>query len=176
MRCTFGALRSGRIDARRRGDGHSCAYLVGRCRPGAGTTALAGQGAHRGTHDRAGRAARPDSIAPIAAWWLAGDGTLATLRAYALAVPSHEPDLPPMIALLPTTRTVSCTARSSRVERRCCCGPCCAHGGCRCSAGGLTSSSMCSRIRRTSIQHLCSIRLPGAASTAWPGIRPGFCS
>lgn len=49
-----------------------------------------------------GLAGLPDLIHRllIVAWWLAGDGTPAPLRAYAIAVPSQEPTLPPMVALL----------------------------------------------------------------------------
>jgi hypothetical protein len=49
-----------------------------------------------------GLAALPDLIhlLPLAAWWAFGDGTLEVLWAYAIAVPSHEPTLPPTVALL----------------------------------------------------------------------------
>ncbi len=39
-------------------------------------------------------------LLPIAAWWIFGDGSMATLRAYAIAVPGHEPALPPLVNLL----------------------------------------------------------------------------
>jgi hypothetical protein len=47
-------------------------------------------------------AALPDVIhlLPLAGWWLFGDGSLAALRAYAVAVPGQEPVLPPLVALL----------------------------------------------------------------------------
>ena len=49
-----------------------------------------------------GLAALPDipHLLPIVAWWLFGDGTLAVVRAYAVAVPGQEPALPPMVLLL----------------------------------------------------------------------------
>ena len=47
-------------------------------------------------------AALPDilHLLPIFGWWIFSDGTLATLRAYALAVPGQEPFLPPLVELL----------------------------------------------------------------------------
>ena len=36
---------------------------------------------------------------PIVAWWLGGDGTWATLRAYAVAVPGQEPLVPALVDL-----------------------------------------------------------------------------
>ena len=49
-----------------------------------------------------GLAALPDVIhlLPLAGWWLFGDGSFATLRAYAVAVPGREPVLPPLVGLL----------------------------------------------------------------------------
>jgi hypothetical protein len=48
-----------------------------------------------------GLAALPDvlHLLPIALWWLFGDGTFSVLSAYAIAVPGHEPALPPMVQL-----------------------------------------------------------------------------
>lgn len=37
---------------------------------------------------------------PLVPWVVAGDGTLAMLRAFVLAVPGQEPQLPPIVALL----------------------------------------------------------------------------
>lgn len=47
-------------------------------------------------------AALPDVLhmLPIVAWWLWGDGTLATIRAYAIAVPGQEPVVPAMVEVL----------------------------------------------------------------------------
>jgi hypothetical protein len=47
-------------------------------------------------------AALPDVIhlLPLAGWWLLGDGSMAALRAYAVAVPGQEPVLPPLVGLL----------------------------------------------------------------------------
>ena len=44
-------------------------------------------------------AALPDvlHLLPIIGWWLIGDGTLATVRAYAIALPGQEPALPPLV-------------------------------------------------------------------------------
>ena len=44
-------------------------------------------------------AALPDvlHLLPIAGWWLFGEGTLAALGAYAVAVPGQEPGLPPAV-------------------------------------------------------------------------------
>jgi hypothetical protein len=49
-----------------------------------------------------GLAALPDvmHLVPIIAWWLLGDGTFATIKAYAIAVPGAEPTLPPLVNLL----------------------------------------------------------------------------
>ena len=46
-------------------------------------------------------AALPDvpHILPIVGWWLGGDGTWATLRAYAIAVPGQEPAVPALVEL-----------------------------------------------------------------------------
>ena len=43
-----------------------------------------------------GLAALPDllHLVPILVWWLAGDGSLAALRAYAVALPGKEPGMP----------------------------------------------------------------------------------
>ena len=47
-------------------------------------------------------AALPDvvQLLPIIAWWLFGDGSWAVLRAFASALPGHEPALPPLVILL----------------------------------------------------------------------------
>jgi hypothetical protein len=47
-------------------------------------------------------AALPDilHLAPLVGWWLLGNGTFATVRAYAIAVPGVEPGLPPLVMLL----------------------------------------------------------------------------
>jgi hypothetical protein len=47
-------------------------------------------------------AALPDilHLLPILAWWAFGDGSMTTLQAYAIAVPDHEPALPPLVNLL----------------------------------------------------------------------------
>jgi hypothetical protein len=44
-------------------------------------------------------AALPDVLPmlPLVGWWLFGDGTLAALRAAAIAVPGHEPALPALL-------------------------------------------------------------------------------
>ena len=49
-----------------------------------------------------GLAALPDlmHLLPLAAWWVFGDGSADVLRAYAIAVPNQEPELPPLVALL----------------------------------------------------------------------------
>ena len=49
-----------------------------------------------------GLAALPDvlHLLPIAAWWAFGAGSLAVLSGYAIAVPGHEPALPPLVQLL----------------------------------------------------------------------------
>jgi len=46
-------------------------------------------------------AALPDvlHLLPIIGWWLVGDGSLATVRAYAIALPNQEPGLPPLVQL-----------------------------------------------------------------------------
>ncbi len=46
-------------------------------------------------------AALPDLLhmLPIVAWWIVGDGTLADVRGFALAVPGREPALPPLVTL-----------------------------------------------------------------------------
>jgi hypothetical protein len=58
-------------------------------------------------------AALPDlfHLLPIVAWWLAGDGTFATVRAYAIAVPASEPGLPPAVNLL--SHHLHCIAHSA---------------------------------------------------------------
>jgi len=62
-----------------------------------------------------GLAALPDllHLLPIVAWWLAGDGTFATVRAYAIAVPGSEPGLPPVVKLL--SQHLHCIAHSAIV-------------------------------------------------------------
>ncbi|MDP2371705.1 metal-dependent hydrolase [Rhodoferax sp.] len=46
-------------------------------------------------------AALPDvlHLLPIIGWWLWGEGTLATLRAFAIAVPGQEPVVPALVEL-----------------------------------------------------------------------------
>ena len=48
-----------------------------------------------------GLAALPDvlHLLPIIGWWLFGNGSFALLPAYAIAVPDHEPALPPLVSL-----------------------------------------------------------------------------
>jgi hypothetical protein len=60
-------------------------------------------------------AALPDvfHLLPILAWWIAGDGTFATLLAYAIAVPGQEPALPPSVNLL--SHHLHCIAHSAIV-------------------------------------------------------------
>lgn len=62
-----------------------------------------------------GLAALPDvmHLLPIIAWWLVGDGTLATLKAYAFAVPGREPTLPPLVNL--TSHHLHCIMHSAVV-------------------------------------------------------------
>jgi hypothetical protein len=57
--------------------------------------------APRTTAATVGLAALPDLVhlLPIVGWWLFGDGSLQVLQAYAIAVPNHEPALPPPISL-----------------------------------------------------------------------------
>ncbi len=38
-------------------------------------------------------------LVPLAAWWAFGDGTLESIRAFAIAVPGDEPSLPPLVGL-----------------------------------------------------------------------------
>ena len=40
------------------------------------------------------------STIPLLGWMIAGDGTLAALRAYVLASPGQEPQMPPLVQLL----------------------------------------------------------------------------
>jgi len=60
-------------------------------------------------------AALPDifHLLPIMGWWLLGDGTLATLRAYAIAVPGQEPPLSPIVNLV--SHHLHCIAHSAIV-------------------------------------------------------------
>ena len=60
-------------------------------------------------------AALPDilHLLPILAWWAFGDGSMATLQAYAIAVPDHEPALPPLVNLL--SHHLHCIMHSSVV-------------------------------------------------------------
>ena len=48
-----------------------------------------------------GLATVPDllHLLPIIGWWLAGDGSIAVVQAYAIAVPGQEPALPPLVNL-----------------------------------------------------------------------------
>ena len=52
-------------------------------------------------------------LLPIAAWWLFGDGPLAALWSYAVAVPGGEPCMPPMVQLL--SHHLHCIAHSALV-------------------------------------------------------------
>jgi hypothetical protein len=60
-------------------------------------------------------AALPDvlQIVPVLAWWLAGGGTFAAVRAFAIAVPGQEPALPPLVELI--SHTLHCTVHSAVV-------------------------------------------------------------
>lgn len=60
-------------------------------------------------------AALPDvfHLLPIAGWWVFGDGSLAVLRAYAIAVPGQEPVLPPIVNLW--SHHLHCVAHSAIV-------------------------------------------------------------
>lgn len=60
-------------------------------------------------------AALPDvfHLLPIVAWWLAGDGTFETVRAYAIALPGSEPTLPNIVNLL--SHQLHCIAHSAIV-------------------------------------------------------------
>lgn len=46
-------------------------------------------------------AALPDvlHLVPLAGWWPLGDGSLAAVRSYAVAIPGQEPGLPPLVQL-----------------------------------------------------------------------------
>ena len=48
-----------------------------------------------------GLATLPDllHLLPIIGWWLMGDGSLAVVQAYAVALPGQEPHLPPLVNL-----------------------------------------------------------------------------
>src|SRR5450759_146366 len=60
-------------------------------------------------------AALPDvfHLLPIAGWWVFGDGSLAVLRAYAIALPGQEPFLPPIVNLW--SHHLHCVAHSAIV-------------------------------------------------------------
>ena len=60
-------------------------------------------------------AALPDlfHLLPLIGWWLFGDGSLAALRAYATALPTNEPVLPPWVALW--SHHLHCVAHSAVV-------------------------------------------------------------
>lgn len=60
-------------------------------------------------------AALPDLFhpLPLIGWWLFGDGSLAALRAYATALPTNEPVLPPWVALW--SQHLHCVAHSAVV-------------------------------------------------------------
>ena len=64
-------------------------------------------------------AALPDVVhlVPLLGWWAWGDGTLATLRAYALAVPGQEPALPAAVQLW--SHHLHCTLHSAVVALAC---------------------------------------------------------
>lgn len=52
-------------------------------------------------------------LLPIMSWWLLSDGTFATLRAYAIALPGQEPPLPSTVNLL--SHHLHCIAHSAIV-------------------------------------------------------------
>ena len=60
-------------------------------------------------------AALPDlfHLLPIIGWWLFGSGSLDALHSYAIALPSNEPRLPPMVAMW--SHQLHCTAHSAVV-------------------------------------------------------------
>ena len=60
-----------------------------------------------------GLATLPDlfHLLPIAGWWVFGDGSLAALRAYAIAVPGQEPALPPLVEMW--SHHLHCVAHSA---------------------------------------------------------------
>ena len=60
-------------------------------------------------------AALPDvfHLLPIIGWWMFGDGSLAVVQAYAIAVPGQEPALPPLVGLL--SHHLHCIAHSAIV-------------------------------------------------------------
>lgn len=60
-------------------------------------------------------AALPDllHLLPVVSWWLLADGTLAALRAYAVAVPGHEPGMPAWVQL--GSHHLHCTMHSAIV-------------------------------------------------------------
>jgi hypothetical protein len=62
-----------------------------------------------------GLSALPDvfQMLPILGWWLVGDGTLAVLLAYAIAVPGKEAALPLIVSLL--SHHLHCIAHSAIV-------------------------------------------------------------
>ena len=60
-------------------------------------------------------AALPDvfHLLPIFGWWLVGDGSVAVVQAYAIAVPGQEPPLPPLVGLW--SHHLHCIAHSAVV-------------------------------------------------------------
>ena len=60
-------------------------------------------------------AALPDlfHLLPIAGWWVFGDGSLAALRAYAIAMPGQEPALPSLVEVW--SHHLHCVAHSAIV-------------------------------------------------------------
>ena len=60
-------------------------------------------------------AALPDvfHLLPIIGWWMFGDGSMAVVQAYAVAVPGQEPALPPLVGLL--SHHLHCIAHSAIV-------------------------------------------------------------
>ena len=62
-----------------------------------------------------GLAALPDllHLMPVLVWWLAGDGSLAALRAYAVALPGEEPGMPAWVQFW--SHHLHCTMHSAPV-------------------------------------------------------------
>lgn len=52
-------------------------------------------------------------LLPIMGWWILGDGSLATVRDYAVALPGQIPWLPPIVSFL--SHHLHCTAHSAMV-------------------------------------------------------------
>ncbi len=60
-------------------------------------------------------AALPDvlHLLPLVGWWLFGDGSVAALRAYAVALPGAEPALPPLVQW--GSHTLHCVMHSAPI-------------------------------------------------------------